>query len=93
MHAHNRLEEEGAAAAVNASRFGLQCGVFTHDVATLWRFDERLEVGAVINNDAPTFRADHMPYGGTKDSGRGREGLPWALHHYCEPHTLVMKTR
>jgi acyl-CoA reductase-like NAD-dependent aldehyde dehydrogenase len=54
---------------------------------------EALRVGAVIHDDVPTFRVDHMPYGGTKESGVGREGLPWALADYTEPRTLVLRRR
>ena len=86
-------DDDDAIAAVNSSRFGLQCGVFTGDIKTLFRIADALEVGAVVHDDAPTFRADHMPYGGVKDSGVGREGLPWSLAHYTEAHTLVLRTR
>jgi acyl-CoA reductase-like NAD-dependent aldehyde dehydrogenase len=84
---------DDAVALVNASRFGLQTGVFTDDVATLFRCADGLDVGGVIHNDAPTFRTDHMPYGGNKDSGVGREGLPWSLEHHRDRQVLVMKTR
>ena len=60
---------------VNDSSFGLQTGVFTNDLADAWRAFGELEVGGVIVNDIPTYRIDHMPYGGVKDSGLGREGL------------------
>lgn len=82
-----------AVTSVNSSRFGLQTGVFTDHIQTLFACADGLDVGAVIHNDVPTFRSDQMPYGGVKDSGSGREGLPWALAHYTEPHTLVIKTR
>ena len=64
-----------AIAGVNDSMFGLQTGVFTNDLADAWRAFGELEVGGVIVNDIPTYRIDHMPYGGVKDSGLGREGL------------------
>ena len=60
---------------VNEGRFGLQTGVFTNDLAHAWQAFDELEVGGVIVNDVPTYRIDHMPYGGVKDSGLGREGL------------------
>lgn len=82
-----------AIAALNASRFGLQAGVFTKNIQTLFACADGLDVGAVIHDDVPTFRTDHMPYGGVKDSGVGKEGLPWALAHYSEAHTLVVKTK
>jgi glyceraldehyde-3-phosphate dehydrogenase (NADP+) len=50
---------------------------------------DRLDVGGVILNDVPTFRADHMPYGGIKDSGFGREGVKYAIHDMMEPKVLV----
>jgi acyl-CoA reductase-like NAD-dependent aldehyde dehydrogenase len=78
---------------INASRYGLQAGIFSSDVQAVLRAAEALQVGAVIHDDVPTFRVDHMPYGGTKDSGVGREGLPWALVDYSEPRTLVLRRR
>jgi len=76
--------------AVNDSRFGLQAGVFTNDLAHAWRAFEELEVGGVILNDVPTYRIDHMPYGGVKDSGLGREGLRWAIEDMTELRILVL---
>jgi glyceraldehyde-3-phosphate dehydrogenase (NADP+) len=84
-------EVDDAIRQVNASRYGLQAGVFTDSLSSLWRFFSALEVGAVIHDDAPTFRVDHMPYGGVKDSGFGREGLPSALADYTEPRLLALK--
>lgn len=81
---------EGALAAVNDSPYGLHAGVFTRDLARAFRAFERLEVGAVVLNDAPTFRADHMPYGGVKDSGAGREGPRYAIEEMTELRTLVL---
>jgi acyl-CoA reductase-like NAD-dependent aldehyde dehydrogenase len=80
---------DAAIARVNRSRFGLQAGVFTRDLATLRRFFAELEVGAVITNDAPTFRVDAMPYGGVKQSGLGREGVRYAIELMTERRTLV----
>jgi acyl-CoA reductase-like NAD-dependent aldehyde dehydrogenase len=70
--------------------FGLQAGVFTADIWKSWRAFERLEVGGVILNDAPTYRVDHMPYGGVKDSGLGREGLRYAMEDMTELRILVI---
>ncbi len=67
--------DDEAFAAVNASRFGLQAGVFTHDLQTAFRAHRALEVGGVIVGDVPSYRADQMPYGGVKESGIGREGV------------------
>lgn len=79
-----------AIARVNDSRFGLQCAVFTHDTRALWRCFDALEVGGVIHNDSPLFRVDHMPYGGVKDSGFGREGPRYAYEEMTEPRLLVL---
>ncbi|MFI5234981.1 MAG: aldehyde dehydrogenase family protein [Gemmatimonadales bacterium] len=76
---------------VNASRYGLQAGVFTHDLKRIWRAFERLEVGGVIANDYPTFRVDNYPYGGVKDSGFGREGVRYAMEEMSEPKMLILK--
>ena len=75
---------------VNDSMFGLQTGVFTNDLAHSWRAFEGLEVGGVIINDVPTYRIDHMPYGGVKDSGQGREGLRWAIEDMTEIRIMVV---
>ena len=77
---------------VNASRFGLQAGVFTNDLDHAWRAFETLEVGGVVINDVPTYRVDHMPYGGIKESGLGREGLRWAIEDMTELRLMVMTT-
>jgi len=78
---------------VNHSSFGLQAGVFTRDAKLLFQAYEELEVGGVIAGDVPTFRVDHMPYGGVKDSGFGREGLRYAIEEMTEPKLLVMNLR
>ena len=91
LDAYDDVDE--AFARINASRYGLQAGIFSSDLQVVLRAGEVLDVGAVIHDDVPTFRVDHMPYGGTKDSGIGREGLPWALDDYTEPRTLVLRRR
>ncbi|MBZ5707021.1 MAG: aldehyde dehydrogenase family protein [Acidobacteriia bacterium] len=78
---------------VNNSPYGLQTGIFTRDAKLLFNAYEELEVGAVIGGDVPTFRIDHMPYGGVKDSGFGREGLRYAIEEMTEPKLLVMNLR
>jgi acyl-CoA reductase-like NAD-dependent aldehyde dehydrogenase len=81
-----------AVAAVNRSRYGLQAGVFTASLPhTLMAFD-RIETGGVIVNDVPTWRIDHMPYGGVKDSGLGREGPRYTIEEMTEPKLLVINT-
>ncbi|MFJ4681417.1 aldehyde dehydrogenase family protein [Kitasatospora sp. NPDC088783] len=81
---------EEAFAAVNDSAFGLQAGVFTHDVQTAFRAHRELEVGGVIIGDAPSYRADQMPYGGVKDSGVGREGVRYAMDDFTFEKVLVL---
>ncbi len=78
---------------VNHSAYGLQAGIFTRDVKRLFTAFEELEVGGLIAGDVPTFRIDHMPYGGVKDSGLGREGLRYAIEEMTEPRLLVMNVR
>jgi len=75
---------------VNDSFYGLQTGVFTNDLRHSWRAFNELEVGGVIVNDIPTYRIDHMPYGGVKDSGMGREGLRWAMDDMTELRIMVV---
>jgi len=79
-----------AFAAVNDSRFGLQAGVFTHNVQTAFAAHRTLDVGGVIIGDAPSFRADQMPYGGRKNSGVGREGLRSAMDDYTDVRVMVL---
>lgn len=75
---------------VNDSRFGLQTGVFTHDIQRIFQAHRELDVGGVIIGDAPTFRADQMPYGGIKASGVGREGLRFAMQDLTYDKVLVL---
>jgi acyl-CoA reductase-like NAD-dependent aldehyde dehydrogenase len=77
---------------VNHTTFGLQAGLFTRDLEKAFRTARRLEVGGVIINDIPTFRADHMPYGGVKQSGLGREGPKYAMEEMTEPKIIVWKS-
>jgi acyl-CoA reductase-like NAD-dependent aldehyde dehydrogenase len=69
---------------VNKTNYGLQVGVFTNDLKNAWKVIENADVGGVIINDIPTFRADNMPYGGVKGSGIGREGPKFAIEDYTE---------
>jgi glyceraldehyde-3-phosphate dehydrogenase (NADP+) len=88
---YRRLDE--AIEELNRSDYGLQAGVFTQDVNKVFHAFRHLEVGAVLANEIPTFRADHMPYGGVKDSGLGREGLRAAIEEMTEPRFLVLNIR
>src|SRR6266487_1757320 len=81
---------EEALATVNDSRYGLQAGVFTNDINRAFEAHRTLEVGGVIINDQSAFRADQMPYGGSKDSGFGREGLRFAMEEMTEPRIMVL---
>ncbi|UQX88178.1 aldehyde dehydrogenase family protein [Jatrophihabitans telluris] len=81
---------DDAFAQVNASRYGLQAGIFTTDVRVAFRAHRDLEVGGVIVGDVPSYRADQMPYGGWKDSGVGREGLHSAMNDLTEERVLVL---
>ena len=78
---------------INESPYGLQAGIFTRDAGRIFQAFEELEVGGVIAGDVPSFRIDHMPYGGVKDSGLGREGLRYAIEDMTEPRLLVMNVR
>lgn len=80
---------KSAVSEVNNSEFGLQAGIFTDKIEEMDYAFNILEVGGVIINDSPIFRVDHMPYGGVKDSGLGREGLKYAIHDMMEAKILV----
>ena len=77
---------------VNDSAYGLQAGIFTRDIYKAHRAWERLEVGGVVIGDVPSWRVDHMPYGGVKDSGLGREGVRFAIEDMTEIRLLVLRT-
>jgi acyl-CoA reductase-like NAD-dependent aldehyde dehydrogenase len=85
-------EFEEALAEVNNSRYGLQAGVFTRDITRIQKAWDELAVGGVMINEVPSFRVDQMPYGGSKDSGLGREGLRWAIESMTEVRMLVIRT-
>jgi len=74
---------------INESVYGLQAGIFTNRIDEMNLAFDTLEVGGVIINDVPTFRVDHMPYGGVKESGFGREGVKYAMLEMMEPRLLV----
>ncbi len=85
---HDTFEE--AVRLINDSAYGLQASVFTNNIRHVFYAYEHLEVGGVIVNDVPSFRADNMPYGGVKDSGVGREGVRYAMEEMTEPKLLVL---
>ena len=76
---------------INASKFGLQAGIFTDSLASTMRAWDELEVGGVIIGDVPSFRVDNMPYGGVKGSGLGREGLRYSIEEMTEIRLLVVR--
>ncbi|WP_421616775.1 aldehyde dehydrogenase family protein [Brevibacillus sp. TJ4] len=76
---------------VNDSRFGLQAGIYTRDIQKALRAADELEAGGVMINDIPTFRVDHMPYGGVKESGFGREGIKYAVEEMTELKLIAIK--
>ncbi|MCR4264604.1 aldehyde dehydrogenase family protein [Nitratireductor sp. ZSWI3] len=78
-----------AIAEVNAGAYGLQAGVFTNDHALVKRFSRDLIVGGVMINEGPDFRAEHVPFGGVKRSGLGREGVRIALREMSEPKVVI----
>jgi acyl-CoA reductase-like NAD-dependent aldehyde dehydrogenase len=80
-----------ALAMVNESAFGLQAGVFTRDLFKAKRAWDRLEVGGVVVGDSPAWRVDHMPYGGVKDSGLGREGVRFSIAEMTEIRLMVLR--
>lgn len=83
---------DDALAEVDASAFGLQAGVFTRDLYRAQRAWDTLEVGGVVIGDVPSWRVDHMPYGGVKDSGLGREGVRFAMEDMTEIRLMVVRT-
>lgn len=82
-----------AVALLNQSDYGLQAGIFTQDINKIFYAFRHVQVGAVLANEIPTFRADHMPYGGVKDSGLGREGVRAAIDDMTEPRMLIMNLK
>jgi glyceraldehyde-3-phosphate dehydrogenase (NADP+) len=79
--------------AVNNSEYGLQAGVFTNNLKNAYAAFEKLEVGGLIINDIPNYRVDHMPYGGVKMSGFGREGLKYAIEEMMELRLMALNLK
>ena len=77
---------------INDSVFGLQAGIFTRDLYRAYDAWNRLDVGGVVIGDVPSWRVDHMPYGGVKDSGLGREGVKFAIEDMSEVRLMVIRT-
>jgi acyl-CoA reductase-like NAD-dependent aldehyde dehydrogenase len=90
----NRVESvDEAIELANGTRYGLQAGIFTRELATALRAGDELEFGGVTVNEAPTFRADQMPYGGLKDSGNTREGPAYAVRELTEERVVIIERR
>jgi acyl-CoA reductase-like NAD-dependent aldehyde dehydrogenase len=90
VHVYDDWDE--ALAMADSSRYGLQAGIFTDSQARIASAFDRLHVGALVVNDVPTFRVDSMPYGGTRDSGLGREGVRFAIEEMTERKLLVTRS-
>lgn len=91
LHTFSTIEE--AVEKINASRYGLQAGIFSNSFSSIQYAYHHLNVGGVIVNDFPTFRVDAMPYGGVKDSGFGREGVKYAIREMMEPKLMVYEVQ
>ncbi|HTL51010.1 MAG TPA: aldehyde dehydrogenase family protein [Planctomycetota bacterium] len=78
---------------INNSAYGLQAGVFTRDIYKAHQAWDELEVGGVLIGEVPSWRVDHMPYGGVKDSGLGREGIRFAMEDMTEIRLMVLRTK
>ena len=88
MSAYETIDE--AIELANGTPYGLQAGIFTANVRTALRAAQALEFGGVTVNEAPTFRADQMPYGGVKASGNTREGPAYAVRELTEERLVVI---
>src|SRR6266498_2142664 len=89
VNSYESLDE--AIALANGTRYGLQAGIFTADIRAALQAAQKLEFGGVTVNEAPTFRADQMPYGGVKDSGNTREGPAYAVREMTEERVVVIE--
>lgn len=87
---YDTLDE--AIALVNDSELGLNAGIYTNVLPDAMRAADELEAGAVMINDIPTFRVDHMPYGGVKNSGYGKEGIKYAIEEMTDLKFITIKT-
>ncbi len=84
---------DAAIDAAGHSEFGLQGGLFTNDTRVIERAFDRIDVGGLMVNDVSTFRIDHMPYGGVRSSGSGREGLRYAIEEMTELKLIAFNNR
>ncbi len=86
-------EFDEALDSINESIYGLQAGIFTRDLYKVQKAWDELEVGGIIIGDIPSWRVDHMPYGGVKDSGLGREGIRYTMEEMSEIRLLVIRDK
>lgn len=91
MAPYRKLEE--AIARINQSPYGLQAGLFVRDIKETFHAFEEIEVGGLIVNDVPTYRVDHMPYGGLKESGVGREGVRYAIEEMTDLKLMALNLK
>jgi acyl-CoA reductase-like NAD-dependent aldehyde dehydrogenase len=89
VNAYDSLDE--AIARVNASDYGLQAGIYTRDLEKAFYAARRVQVGGFLINEVPAYRLDHMPYGGVKMSGMGREGPKYAIEEMTEMKLIAWK--
>jgi acyl-CoA reductase-like NAD-dependent aldehyde dehydrogenase len=88
VNPYDSLDE--ALELANGTKYGLQAGIFTTNLQTAFRAAQELEFGGVTVNEAPTFRADQMPYGGVKASGNTREGPAYSVREFTEERVVVL---
>jgi acyl-CoA reductase-like NAD-dependent aldehyde dehydrogenase len=88
---HSYVEFDDAVRRLDDSRYGLQAGVFTTDLGRVRYAINNIKTGGVIIGDVPTWRIDHMPYGGTKESGNTREGIKYAIREMTEEKFVAIK--
>lgn len=91
MTPYRKLEE--AITRINQSSYGLQAGLFVRDIKETFHAFEEIEVGGLIVNDVPTYRVDHMPYGGLKESGVGREGVRYAIEEMTDLKLMAINLK
>jgi acyl-CoA reductase-like NAD-dependent aldehyde dehydrogenase len=89
INSYRSLDE--AIARVNESDYGLQAGIYTRDIYKAFETARRVHVGGFMINEIPQYRVDHMPYGGVKMSGSGREGPRYAIEEMTEPKLICWK--
>jgi acyl-CoA reductase-like NAD-dependent aldehyde dehydrogenase len=82
---------EDALHQADATQFGLQASIFTRDIQRVFQAIKRLNFGGIIINDTPAFRADHMPYGGNRNSGLGREGVRFAMEEMTNIQMVAIR--